>query len=73
MDSAIPFSNIFKEIINIKYSEFLEMIKELNSIAEYFVDDEGCSLSFSICKGTDATFLWKLTVRIKCSKVRFVS
>lgn len=65
-----PFtSSTLVEIINLKYSKFLQMINELNSIAEYFLDDDGYSLSFSICKGTDLTFLWKLTVRIECAKV----
>lgn len=64
------FSTNIVEIVNLKYSQFVEMIKELNSIAEYFVDDDGSSLSFSISKGTDLTFLWKLTVKIECSKVR---
>ena len=44
------------------------MLNELNSIAEYFLDENGFSLSFSISKGTDQTFLWKFTVRIECTK-----
>lgn len=63
------FSKLFLEMINLKYSNLLTMIDELNSIAEYFLDDDGSSLSFRICKGTDQTFLWKLTIRIECSKV----
>lgn len=57
------------EIINLKYETFLKMIDELNSIAEYFLDDEGYRLTFRIAEGTDVTFLWKLTVRVECSKV----
>lgn len=62
------FSLVFTEIINLKYSFFLKMISELNSIAEYFIDDEGFKLTFQIARGTDKTFLWKLTVRIECIK-----
>lgn len=63
------FSNLFLEMINLKYSSLVHMIEELNSIAEYFIDDDGSSLSFHICQGSDQTFLWKLTIRIECRKV----
>lgn len=63
------FSVVFIEIINLKYSFFVKMIAEMNSIAEYFIDDEGYKLTFRIANGTDKTFLWKLTVRIECIKV----
>jgi hypothetical protein len=63
------FSVVFIEIINLKYSFFVKMISEMNSIAEYFIDDEGYRLTFRIAPGTDKTFLWKLTVRIECIKV----
>jgi hypothetical protein len=62
-------SNNLVEMINLKYSKFLAMVKELNSIAEYFLDDEGYRTEFHLVKGTDSTFLWKLTVRIECLKV----
>ena len=64
-----PFSKTFFEMVNLKYSRFVAMINELNSIAEYFLDDDGCSLSFRLVNGTDQSFLWKLTVRITASKV----
>lgn len=70
--TAKTFSVIFTEIINLKYSFFLKMINELNSIAEYFVDDEGYKLAFQIMNGTDKTFLWKLTVRIECVKAKLL-
>ena len=56
-------------MITLKYSEFKKMVNELNSIAEYFLDQDGYGLLFNIQKGTDLTFLWKITVRIECSKV----
>lgn len=63
------FSHLFLEMINLKYSNLLAMIEEINSIANYFIDEDGSTLFFHICKGTDQTFLWKLTVRIECVKV----
>ena len=64
-----PFnSSALIEMINLKYQQFIHMLKELNSIAEYFLDDQGYSLSFSIAKGTDQSFLWKFTIRIVCAK-----
>ena len=64
-----PFSNVFIEIINLKYSQLNLMINELNSIAEYFLDENGYHLYFKICESTDKTFLWKLTIRFECIKV----
>lgn len=63
-------SNHLVELLSLSYNKFIEMVKELNSIAEYFLDEEGYSLDFNISKGSDLTFLWKFTVRIECSKVR---
>ena len=70
IQSAQVYSKSLIDIIHLKYSQFIKMIEELNGIAQYFVHDDGSSLSFNIVKGTDSTFLWKLTVRIECSKVK---
>lgn len=67
--SNAPFSSNFLEIINLKYTMLNQMINRLNSIAEYFLDDEGNQLQFMIKKGTDQTFLWKLTIRILATRV----
>ena len=63
------FSTKLSEIMNLKYEAFVNMLSELNSIAEYFLDSQGCSLHFKVVNGTDKSFLWKLTVRIECLKV----
>ncbi|CAF0991794.1 unnamed protein product [Brachionus calyciflorus] len=75
MDTSIIIKNSistfhFVEIFNLKFFKFIEMLKELNSIAEYFLDENGYVLDFKIAKGTDLTFLWKFTVRIECTKSR---
>lgn len=57
------------EIFHLKYPKLTSMIEELNSIAEYFLDENGNSLDFKIAKGTDLTFFWKFTVRVECTKV----
>jgi hypothetical protein len=89
--SQSEHSNLFIQMVNLKYRNFIQMIQELNGIipffsilfnliifmfllkpkelAQYFIDSDGSSLQFNIIKGTDATFLWKITVRIECSKV----
>ena len=67
--SSAPFSSNFLEIINLKYKMVIHMINRLNSIAEYFLDDEGNQLKFEIKPGTDQTFLWKLTIRILATRV----
>jgi len=58
------------EIVSLKYETFLKMIDELNSIAEYFLDDEGFHLKFKVAPGSDLTFFWKLTVRVQCYKCK---
>ena len=64
-----PFSSNFLELINLKYSMLTQMINKLNSIAEYFLDDDGNQLKFAVKNGTDQTFLWKLTIRILATRV----
>src|SRR5690348_5348008 len=58
--------NAMVKLVTIKYETFINMIKELNSLASYFVDDNASSMTFCIVSGTDKTFLWKLTVRVDC-------
>ncbi len=65
-----PFTIVFADIVKLKYSLFLEMLSEMNSIAEYFIDDDGNKLNFKIVQGSDKTFLWKLTIRIECFKTK---
>ncbi len=66
------FSTNVLDMINLKYSQLISMINDMNSIAEYFIGEDGSSLSFNILKNSDSTFLWKLTVRIECKKVKFL-
>ncbi len=51
-------TNHLIEMIQLKYKVFLQMLDELNNIAQYFIDDDGSHLTFHIVKGTDATILW---------------
>lgn len=69
MEQAIVNQTQFVEIFTLKYDKLLKMIDELNSIAQYFLDEDGSQLSFQVARGSDATFLWRLTIRIKCTRV----
>ncbi len=60
------------DIINLKYSQLMAMISDMNSIAEYFIGEDGSIVSFNILKNSDSTFLWKLTARIECIKVNIL-
>ncbi|RNA18028.1 RING finger protein 141-like [Brachionus plicatilis] len=73
MDTSIEIKKAISKLhladmFHLKYPKFIEMIEELNSIAEYFLDENGNALDFKIAKGTDLTFFWKFTIRIECTK-----
>ena len=59
----------YKEIAGLSYEEFLDYIQDLNEISSHFLDANGKQLVFAVKKGTDATALWKGTVRVACVKV----
>jgi len=59
----------YKEIASLDYEEFLDYVSELNEISSHFLDANGKQLVFAVKKGTDATALWKGTVRVACVKV----
>lgn len=70
MEQAIVNQTQLVEIFTLKYDKFLKMIDELNSIAQYFLDEDGSQLAFEVARGSDVTFLWRLTVRIRCSRYK---
>jgi len=59
----------YKEIAGIGYDQFLDDINELNEISSHFLDANGKQLVFAVKKGTDATALWKATVKVACVKI----
>ncbi|KAL5007323.1 hypothetical protein ScPMuIL_016129 [Solemya velum] len=60
---------IIKKLATLTYPQFLESIKELNTITRGFTDQHDKQLHFVLVPNTDATLLWKGTVRIKCEKI----
>ncbi|KAG8176663.1 hypothetical protein JTE90_029310 [Oedothorax gibbosus] len=68
-DDVVKEAHNIKEIIDISHEEFLEKIKEVNSICLNSVECQEKKMHFFIKKGSDSTFLWKQTVRINCIRV----
>jgi len=62
--------SIFKQIIRLKRSQFVQLLNEFNETIETFTRDEPFGLRFTIVPRTDSTVIWKALIRITCSKVR---
>jgi len=62
-------SRSYKELAGLSYEEFIDNVQQLNDISKQFLDSNGKRLVFAVQKGTDATALWKGTVRVACVKV----
>ncbi|XP_059149806.1 RING finger protein 141-like [Physella acuta] len=61
--------NIIKSLATVTHQEVVDCIEELNSVTRSFTDRAGKQLRFLIIKDSDATFLWKGTIRIRCLKI----
>lgn len=62
--------SIFKQMIRLKYSQFVQLLNQFNLTLESFTSDEPFGLRFSIVPRSDSTVLWKAWIRINCSKIR---
>ncbi|XP_005097059.1 RING finger protein 141 [Aplysia californica] len=61
--------NIVKSLATVSHAEVVDCIEELNTVTRSFTDRAGKQLRFLIKRGTDTTFLWKGTIRIRCLKI----
>lgn len=62
-------SRDLQKVANLSYDDFLSHIRCLNQLSSRYLDENGKQLVFAVKKGSDATLLWKATVRIACVKV----
>ncbi|XP_076471412.1 RING finger protein 141-like [Babylonia areolata] len=60
---------VLGHLATLTYEEFVKSVEDLNKITSTFSDNRGKQLQFVVKKGTDDTFLWKATVRIRCYKI----
>ncbi|CAH0395738.1 unnamed protein product [Bemisia tabaci] len=68
-ENMLQHTRWLTEISSLTYEEFLEYIVQLNVLSQRCVDCNGKQLMFAVKKGTDATLLWKATVKIACVKL----
>ncbi|BFZ05010.1 hypothetical protein BsWGS_08049 [Bradybaena similaris] len=61
--------DIIRSLATVTHPELMECIEELNIVTRSFTDKAGKQLRFVIKKGSDASFLWKGTIRIRCLKI----
>ena len=57
------------QILLLRYDEFVDIITKFNQTINSLTDDEPDYIEFSIVPESDSTMLWKLFVRINCSRV----
>ncbi|XP_046665120.1 RING finger protein 141-like [Homalodisca vitripennis] len=57
------------EVATLTYEEFQEYLKQLNELSQKCMDSEGKQLVFAVKEGSDASVLWKGTIRIACVKI----
>ncbi|CAF0745944.1 unnamed protein product [Didymodactylos carnosus] len=65
----IPTFLKVKQIVLLRYNDFLDLLNEFNTTLKTFTNDEDYFLQFSIVPGTDKTVLWKALIRIKCTRI----
>ncbi|KAK7098399.1 RING finger protein 141-like [Littorina saxatilis] len=61
--------SILGQLATLTYTDFVKSVEDLNKITATFSDSRGKQLQFVVKKGTDDSFLWKATVRIRCYKI----
>lgn len=66
----VPTMLKIKQIILLRHSELLRLIRDFNTTLESFTKDEQYYLRFTIVPHSDSTIFWKALIRITCSKVK---
>lgn len=61
--------SVLSHLATLTYADFVKSVEDLNKITGTFSDSRGKQLQFVMKKGTDDTFLWKATIRIRCYKI----
>ncbi len=65
----IPTYLKISQILLLQYDQFVNLINKFNQTLKSFTEDESDFIRFSIIPESDTTMLWKLFIRIKCSRV----
>jgi hypothetical protein len=65
----IPTYLKISQILLLQYDQFVNLINKFNQTLKSFTEDESDFIRFSIVPESDTTMLWKLFIRIKCSRV----
>jgi hypothetical protein len=68
----VPTILKIKQIIILRYSDFVRLLNDFNKTLEMFTSDEQYYLRFTIVPHSDSTIFWKALIRITCSKVNLI-
>ncbi|XP_059482618.1 RING finger protein 141-like [Neocloeon triangulifer] len=69
MGTLIQHARTITDVASLSYDDFLDCIRQLNTLCCRCVDSKGRKLVFAVKKGSDTSILWKSTVRIACVRV----
>ncbi|XP_063239763.1 RING finger protein 141-like [Bacillus rossius redtenbacheri] len=69
LQEVVRHTRFLTEIAGLSYEEFQQNLNDLNKLTRQCVSADGKQLLFAVKKGTDASVLWKGTVRVACVKV----
>jgi len=68
----VPTILKIKQIIVLRYNDFVRLLNDFNKTLEIFTSDEQYYLRFTIVPHSDLTIFWKASIRITCSKVNSI-
>ncbi|KAK1161698.1 RING finger protein 141 [Acipenser oxyrinchus oxyrinchus] len=68
-DKVVKHASLVRESGAVSYEEFLGRVAELNDVTAKLGADQEKHLLFEVQTGSDSTALWKVAVRIVCTKI----